>query len=122
MWFRAARHRFVGRSVAALLAVLVCGSALDWGHIGGDDPDCDIVVNHHNHAAHRLSNAPASSPTSDHCYICHSLRLLHSAVTGRSERAVLRLGAVRRLDIDVLAVRDGLRIGIASRAPPSGRL
>jgi hypothetical protein len=116
------RKHFLTRAIAALLSLLVCGSALDWGHVGGDDRDCDIVVVHHDHNAHRISTAPLSSPTNDHCFLCHSLRLLHHAVASRHGRVSLALQAVHRPDGDVLAVRDGLQIGIASRAPPSVRL
>jgi hypothetical protein len=105
-----------------MLALLVCGSALDWGHVGGDDRDCDIVLVHHDHSAHRFSTAPVSSPTSDHCFVCHSLRLLHHAVASRHQRVTLTLGPVHRLDGNVVAVRDGLQIGLSSRAPPAVRL
>jgi len=123
MWLRA-HNRFLSRSIAALLAVIVCGGALDWGHIGGDDRDCDvIVVTHHDHTAHRVSTAPANNSSStDHCYICHSLRLLHHAVTSRYERVAAALQTVDRSGVDVIAVRDGSRVGIASRAPPAVRL
>jgi hypothetical protein len=123
MRLRAFRNRFLSRTLAAAFAVLVCGGAVDWGHLGGDDRDCDIVVvKQHDHAAHRFSTEPASSSSTDHCYICHSLRLLHQAVTRRSERIAVALRTVHRLDRDVLAVRDGLQVGVASRAPPAGRL
>jgi hypothetical protein len=122
MFLRVIRDRFVTRAVATLLALLVCGSALNWGHAGGDDRDYDIVVVHHDHNAHRFSTAPVSSPTDDHCYICHSLRLLHHAVAGRYERVAVALRTVRHFDGDVLVLRDGSQIGIASRAPPSVRL
>jgi hypothetical protein len=119
MWLRAVHRHFLSRGVAALLAVLVCGGTLDWGHAGGDDRDCDVVVVHHDHAAHRLSTTPAASTSNDHCYICHSLRLLHQAVTTRYERVVGGVRRVQRLDADVLALRDALRVGLSSRAPPS---
>jgi hypothetical protein len=122
MPLRVIRKRFFTRAVGALLALLVCGSAFDWGHVGGDDRDCDIVVVHHDHNAHRFSTVPASSPTNDHCYICHSLRLLHHAVASRYERAAVVLQARHYLQNDVLVVRDGLHFGISSRAPPSVRL
>jgi hypothetical protein len=123
MWLGSVRNRFLSRSVAAFLAALVCGGALNWGHIGGDDRDCDVaVVTHHDHSAHRLSTAPGNSSSNDHCYICHSLRLLHQAVTRRHERVVVAVRSVHRVDSDVLAVRDGLQVGVASRAPPSVRL
>jgi len=119
---RVIRSRSFTRAVGALLALLVCGGALDWGHIGGDDRDCDIVIVHHDHNAHRFSTAPPNSPTDDHCYICHSLRLLHHAITSRYERAAVSIHARLRVDSDVLAVRNGLQLGVSSRAPPSVRL
>ena len=120
---RVVRKRFLGRGVATLLAAVLCGSALNWGHLGGDDGDCDIAVYHHDHTAHRVSTAPAHSPTSsDHCYICHSLRLLHQAVVRRHERVAVALRTMHRLDSEVLAVRDGLQVSVASRAPPAVRL
>lgn len=122
MWLRAVRKGLISRAVASLLALVVCGGALDWGHVGGDDRDCDIIVTHHDHNAHRISGAPLPTPTEDHCYICHSLRLLHQALASRYERVALAGASVRPLDGHVLAVRDGLRVGIASRAPPSARL
>jgi hypothetical protein len=123
MWLRAVRNRFLSRGVATSLAVLVCGSALDWGHLGGDDRDCDIVVvNHHDHTAHRFSTAPVTPTTNDHCYICHSLRLLHQAVTSRHERVAVSLQTVYGLDSSALASSDGLQFGVASRAPPAVRL
>ncbi len=123
MRFSAIRQRFFTRAVAAALSLLVCGSALDWGHAGGDDRDCDIVFVHHDHNAHRLSTSPVNSPNdNDHCYICHSLRLLHYAVASGYGRVVVAVHAVHRANADVLLVRDGLQVGIASRAPPSVRL
>src|SRR5262249_32844266 len=122
MWLRTAPHRLLGRSVATLLAMFVLGGALNWGHVGGDDRDCDVVVTHHDHTAHRFSAAIETPSSSDHCYICHSLRLLHQAVTSRCERLAITLRVLRRPDGDVLAVRRDLQVGLASRAPPSVRL
>jgi hypothetical protein len=121
---RVVHNRFFSRAVAALLALVACGGALNWGHVGGDDRDCDTVaVYHHDHTAHRVSTAALnSSSPNDHCYICHSLRLLHQAVTRRYERVAGTLAAVHRPPVDIIAVRDGSRIGIASRAPPAVRL
>jgi len=123
MRFGLVRDRLLRRGIAVLFAGLACGGALDWGHIGGDDPDSAIVLFHHDHGAHRISGAPTkSSPSGDHCYICHSLRLLHHAVTSREQRVAVNLQTVLRLDAAVLALRDGLRVGVSSRAPPSPRL
>jgi hypothetical protein len=116
---RIVRTSLLTRSIAALLAVLVCGSALNWGHAGGDDRDFDIVVVHHDHTAHRFSTAPTTPSPSDHCYLCHSLRLFHYVLTSRSERPTTTLRAVRRLVSEHVAVRDGLHVGLSSRAPPT---
>src|SRR5262252_6784083 len=87
MWLRAARSRVLARGVAALLAALVGGGTLEWGHAGGDDRDCGAIAVLHDHNAHRLSGAQATqSPSNDHCYICHSLRLLHAALLVSHER------------------------------------
>jgi len=111
------------RAAAALLILLVCGSAFDWGHLGGDDRDCDIVVVHHDHSAHRLSTGAVTSRNDDHCYICHSLRLLHHVVGSRYERVSVAAGQrMPRLDGDAFIVREALRAAVASRAPPSIRL
>src|SRR5262249_24029113 len=122
MWLRARRKRPVSRTITALLAFLVCGGAVDWGHIGGDDPDCKVVVVHHDHAAHRLSATALSSSTGDHCYICHSLRLLHTALAGRRERVVLSIHSVP-FRVDARSVpSSAFAVALASRAPPSRTL
>jgi hypothetical protein len=107
--------------VAAALALLVCGSAVDWGHVGGDDPE-DVVLVQHNHAAHRLGSTPLSPPQSEHCYLCHSLRLLHVAVTSRHERVAVDAHTTRYADTYVTAVRHEFATSLPSRAPPSSLL
>lgn len=116
----AVRKHAVSRALTAILALVVCGGAVDWGHVGGDDPDCNVVVVAHDHAAHRLSVAPSRpSPVGDHCYLCHSLRLLHTALATRRERVVL---SVQSVSVRVLA---GVRpsgafvVALSSRAPPT---
>ena len=119
MWPGAARKRFVSRVVAAALALFVCGGALNWGHLGGDDADCDVVVVAHDHTAHRFRANPVGyAPAPDHCYICHSLRLLHVALTPSQERAAVDL---QRTPLgDAFAAIAGQRFGVtlSSRAPP----
>jgi len=124
MWLRAGRNSFFSRAFAASLAVLVCGSALEWGHLGGDDRDCDVVVVRHDHAAHRWSIVPvtSASPSSDHCYICHSLRLWRQALTSRVEGVAVAQRTARPIEGVVVDIRDGLRVGLASRAPPAVHL
>ena len=119
MWPGAARKHFVSRVIAAALALFVCGGALDWGHLGGDDADCDVVVVAHDHTAHRFrANPTGATPVSDHCYICHSLRLLHVALAVRQERAAVD---VQRSQLgDAFDAIAGQRFGVtlSSRAPP----
>ncbi|HZR25579.1 MAG TPA: hypothetical protein VFA59_18425 [Vicinamibacterales bacterium] len=117
---QSARNRFLSRTIAVALAFVVCGGALDWGHLGGDDADCNVVYVAHDHAAHRFAANPnPNAPAPEHCYICHSLRLLHSAVAAQQQRAVidLQIGLYRN-PIDAAASQ---RVGVhlSSRAPPS---
>jgi len=73
------------RCLAALLAVFVCAGAADWGHVAWDDPACDPAPVRHDHSAHRFTAGTADDQPSDgHCYLCHSLRLLHTGLTVRS--------------------------------------
>lgn len=121
MWLRShARNHFLIRSIAAALALLVCGGALDWGHIGGDDADCDLVVVQHDHAAHRFaSNRSGAVPAPDHCYICHSLRLLHVALATRHERAVVHLERAQLVDAANAIAAQRFGVSLSSRAPPA---
>jgi hypothetical protein len=119
MWMSAIRGRLASRGLAALLTLLVCGGAVDWGHAGGDDPDCDPVPVHHDHTAHHFSAQPTqAAPAADHCFICHSLRLLHNGLTTRSARSAadVRTAAVYRPDA-IIAIRT-LVVPRPSRAPP----
>jgi hypothetical protein len=123
MWLRAARSRLLVRGVAALLAVLVSGGTLEWGHAGGDDRDCNVVAVVHDHAAHRLSGAQATqSSQNDHCYICHSLRILHAALVVSHDRLVVDARSAQFQDGDAVAARHAFRLDVPSRAPPSVRL
>ena len=123
MWLRAVRHRLLSRAFAAVLAVLVCGGALDWGHLGGDDPDCTPVLVHHDHAAHRFGSAPSQSvPPADHCYLCHSLRLLHTSVIARAAGAVPAVTSTPFRLEDHLAAFGPVGVTLSSRAPPSRSL
>jgi hypothetical protein len=123
MWFRAARYRVLTRGLAVALATVVCGGALDWGHVGGDDPDCNPVLAFHDHAAHRFAPAPSQpSQPGDHCYICHSLRLLHTGLTSRGTHAALSLQSTQYHQGDPLAARSALSVALSSRAPPLAHL
>src|SRR5262249_1556858 len=119
MWLRAVRKRLISRGLAAVLAAVICGGALDWGHAGGDDPDCDLVLVHHDHTAHRWTATPAQpSPPADHCYICHSLRLLHTTVVARGARAVFTVHSVLYGHVDWLATSGAIVSVRSPRAPP----
>jgi hypothetical protein len=114
------RNRFLTRGLGAVLTVLVCGGALDWGHIGGDDRDCSIVVTRHDHAKHRFSAAANSTPD-DHCYLCHSLRLLHVSLAAQNGRLTLDVQATGYAVTDRVSGGDTFLSSFSSRAPPSAR-
>jgi hypothetical protein len=118
MSLRIWRQHWLTRGLATVLAVLVCGSALELAHPGGDDPDCSPALVVHDHAAHRIGTQPAQSSPEGHCFICHSLRLLHTA---RTMRAV-RLAAPRVIAFVSPFVPTDLSGGhtaaTASRGPP----
>ena len=115
-----ARTHFFTRGVVVALAILVCGSALDWGHLDGDDRECAPVFVHHDHAAHRFAAAPQSnSPASDHCYICHSLWLLHAGLVGQAGRVATTLESTSTHDVDPLIVRRDFAVLASPRAPPT---
>jgi hypothetical protein len=117
------RHRLLTRGLATALALLTCGSAFDWGHAGGDDPEFSVSLVHHDHTAHRFR--PASSGPSqpaDHCYICHSLRLLHAALAARRGCVVFSLQSIPHRQIGRAVVRNAPGVALSSRAPPFDRL
>ncbi|MEQ1907784.1 MAG: hypothetical protein ABMA15_03130 [Vicinamibacterales bacterium] len=119
MWFRAGQRRAVSRVLAALLTLVVCGGALDWGHAGGDDADCDPVFVVHDHNAHHISTAPArSTPASDHCYICHTLRLFHTSLTARGAIVVAPVRPASLYRLDAPAALTVVGVALSSRAPP----
>ena len=82
-------RRNCARTIALLLASVVCFGATGLGHTGWDDPSCDPIPVHHDHNAHRFqSGRLPANPADDHCLACHSLRSLrtvliavHAAVT-----------------------------------------
>jgi hypothetical protein len=123
MWLRAARHRFWTRGLSAVLAAVILGGALDWGHAGGDDPEFSVALVHHDHTAHRFRPAPSGlSQPADHCYICHSLRLLHAALAARRGRVAFSFQSTRYHQGDPLAAPSAFSIARSSRAPPAVRL
>jgi hypothetical protein len=120
MWLRVPRHRILTRAVAAALVFVVYGGAVDWGHNGGDDADCNAVVAPHDHAAHRFAaNRAGSAPTPDHCYLCHSLRLLHVALAARHERGGVDLRHAQLVHAPDAIACQRFSARLSSRAPPS---
>src|SRR6266566_928145 len=115
MWLRAGRRLWLNRAFAALLAVVVCGGALDWGHAGGDDRDCNYSPVVHDHAAHRFTTSPSrSTQPADHCYICHSLRLLHTSLAAGSARVGVAARSTPLRLVESLEVRNGCLVALAS--------
>jgi hypothetical protein len=121
MSFSRMRGALASRAIGALLTVLVCAGSFDWGHSGGDDPDCSPVLIHHDHTAHHFSAAPAGggAPVPDHCYICHSLRLLHTGLTASSARAIADTSQAAVTDVVVLGSGRTTVDGRTSRGPPA---
>ena len=116
------RQHCLTRGLAAVLALLVCGTALDWAHPGDDDPDCNPVLVVHNHAAHRVAPQGSQPSPEGHCFICHSLRLLHAARAMRGAR----VAAPRTIAFVSVVISSGLLGGhttaAASRGPPTVHL
>ena len=112
------RHHFATRGLAIILALLTCGSAIDWAHPGGDDPDCDPQLVVHNHSAHRIGSQPAQSSPEGHCFICHSLRLLHSARPMRVARLVAPHHITSVAPVSYTPLLSGHDATISSRGPP----
>ena len=122
MWILA-RRGWPARALAAALALVVYGGALDWGHMGGDDADCGVALSvglvQHDHNAHRMSGAPHGQESqTGHCYICHSLRQLHAALKAREGRIVLDASCARFRHAGVLQARSAPGLSLSSRAPP----
>src|ERR1700716_64062 len=116
MWLRAGRSRLLHRGLAAVLVALVGGGALNWGHAGGDDPDCDSAPVVHDHAAHRFTATPShSTQPPDHCYLCHSLRLLHTSLAARGARAGVAVPSTQFLHVEAFAVITAFGVALSSR-------
>ena len=123
MWLRAARKHFLSRGLTVALAALVLGGALNWGHVGGHYPDCDPVLVHHDHNAHRFAAPPStSSPASDHCYLCHSLRLLQTSLVAGGAHALPAVHSTPFNPVEGLAAKSVFAVDLSSRAPPSASL
>jgi hypothetical protein len=119
MLFTGLCRRLHSRALALLLSFAVCGGALNWGHIGGDDPDCAPQLVQHNHAAHRFTAASqTSSPQDQHCNLCHLLRVLHTAVSNGSLLDSRVATMESRFVLDSRLVTSLFSVAVPSRAPP----
>jgi hypothetical protein len=119
MGFSRIHGGWAGRVASALLSLLVFGGAFDWGHVGGDDRDCNPVLVHHDHTAHRFSAAPTGgAPVPVHCYICHSLRLLHTGLAANNARVTADTSHTAVHGVLVLRNDRTIVDGRTSRGPP----
>ncbi|HZR23904.1 MAG TPA: hypothetical protein VFA59_09980 [Vicinamibacterales bacterium] len=117
------RQRLCARAFALLLSVAVCGGTLNWGHAGGDDPECEPQLVQHDHTAHRFTAETQQTGSQDeHCNLCHLLRLLQSALPSGSllNNRVSPLDTRRIADSDL--VTPIVSVTIQSRAPPAASL
>src|SRR5579884_1366370 len=96
MWLRPARSCLLARTLALVLAAVVAGGAVDWGHTANDDPGCSPVLVLHDHEAHQFK-LPGTPAPPDHCFICHSLRLLHGALVATLDPFVVDVSSSRSL-------------------------
>ena len=112
-------RRLLERWLAAVLAIVVVGGAVDWGHAGGDDPDCNPAPLHHDHSAHRFDAAPSKAPQPlEHCYICHSLRAFHTSLATGRARVAAPPESTLLAHREGAAVRNAHGVALSSRAPP----
>jgi hypothetical protein len=85
MSLAALRERAGTRWVVGLLAVVLWANMGDLAHAAWDDPACDSVPIHHDHAAHRVTaEARQVRPSDGHCYLCHAFRQLRVGLSARS--------------------------------------
>ena len=120
MFFTGLHRRLSARAFALLLSVAVCGGALNWGHAGGDDPECAPQIVQHDHEAHRFTvDTQRTGSQDDHCNLCHLLRLMHTALPTGSllDNRVSPLGTRRIIDSGFIP--SIFNLTIPSRAPPA---
>jgi hypothetical protein len=119
MSLRTWRQHWLTRGLATVLALLVSGSALELAHPGNDDPDCNPILVVHDHNAHRIATQPGQPSPEGHCFICHSLRLLHAARTMRGARVAAPQAIAFVSPFVHRAVPGGHVAATTSRGPPA---
>lgn len=123
MFFTRLHRRLGERIFVLLLSVAICGGTLNWGHAGGDDPECAPQFVQHDHAAHRFrADTQPTGPQDEHCTLCHLLRSLHSALPTGSllDNRVSPIEARRIVDSGF--VTSIFTVTVPSRAPPAASL
>jgi hypothetical protein len=106
--------------LAVLLAAVIGGGAMDWAHAGWDDPGCDPLPVQHDHSAHRFTTgAHTPAAPSDHCALCHLLRLFHSALSAQSPAPYVLVSAEARRPFDGAKIIQLFSARVPSRAPPA---
>jgi hypothetical protein len=114
-------RRFVRTQVlAVLLAAVVSGGVMDWAHAGWDDPGCNPLPTQHDHSAHRFTTgARVPAAPSDHCALCHLLRLFHSALSAQMLAPYVATSAEARRSFNGAQIVLLLSASVPSRAPPT---
>jgi hypothetical protein len=123
MRFTYLRQRLLTRAFAVLLSIVTGGGALNWGHVGGDDPGCAPQLVQHDHSAHRFS-AERQAPESqdDHCTLCHLLRLMCTALPTKSLVASHVSQVETRRSVESAIAAASFNLHVPSRAPPTAAL
>jgi len=116
----AALRGALARTLALVLAALICAGSVDWGHTGWDDPGCDPVPVHHDHSAHRLARqTQPDAPTDGHCYLCHALRLLHVALAAHPIAAAQNVATSPYCTDVPVGLSQAAAGALLPRAPPT---
>lgn len=106
--------------LVVVLAAVVSGGAMDWAHAGWDDPGCDPHPIQHDHSAHRFT-ADTRTPVapSDHCALCHLLRLFHSALSAQLLAPHVAMSAEAGRSFNGAQIVQLFSARVSSRAPPA---
>ncbi len=109
------RTTLAGMLPFAMLVCLVTVSVSALLH-SEDDALCGLIVEQHDHSAHRIGAAKGSTSDADHCFICHNQSLRSLVSTGPVTSACL--GETRHYAEHGVAVGAELPRRQPARAPP----
>lgn len=114
------RRHARARTLAVLLAAVVWGAAVDWGHGGWDDPACNASTPIGTSQSPRGFTASPANPASSatHCDLCHLLRLLHNALSLKAPQAGFATSVAAVGPTDSVVPTRLLSPHVSSRAPP----